>query len=1201
MMSALTALHVAQLKAEAKALCATLRHETEKLRKPLRPEAVRGAAASFVQHFERAVAEHGGKAAAAAARTAMLQVCATDLDTLHIELLSRCGAFDTSAPDQREELWRAHLAALHAAPPPQPAAATTGAPSTPPRSPSPSATPASPSPSIRDVWPTLTTREEALLHVLSGTLLRPTLHQHQQHHQQHHHQQAETHSLAWSTPESAAQLWLLCGQMVLLMLRLRFKDNVIPRLLHATAQPEEQLMKVFASLDLLSRGEYAAAPAPASTVPPPPLIVELRAVLHGAIAANHKVTAESIGAALVHAVAQNKDSGSAGLNVDCIAELFKSLRAVNDIVSGHFAGTRTSEIALASHLLSDDDVWGLWELAVYTLTSGCIAVHAWASAEGGASGDLRVAEVEREAISVLHDVVVCWLFSSDPLLLAHCECFCLLYALLDAGDVALLWEAAVHVLEPQYYLSSKEGVLSLEDNWRPYTLVRFKPERPLGMHCRDYLMARVFSAMFRASQTDDEKQYKPQESWSHWGRALWHDAARMLFTALDISETWSNGSIAAILQFLAVEHCTKLTHVNVQGTGITAHEIELLPQSAKCVALSDCFLHDDDIEVLVRTCPHLEVVLLRNCDELTDQTIELLLRLDALKSVDLSGAVLTTHKARNKLREKGVHLKFENLTVTLAFKLTSDVRNVSEAFITAIDQKLARFDETHADVALANTPDKLRVLLGPELFERLVSQSNASIGHPTMREHLRARVLKRTLQHCMATFTPLAMLVAEYCGVPGLKLGAGAADQIWHSIFNALPAYPVPKPPKPNEAQTWKQHTLEYVLSMMLTQQTHWSRMPQRFKLFWMLGREHIRSLCVTSCVDSRIISKAIHDLAKNRLVLDEIHVSSEAIATIPECPVAVRRVCVHGDPIADAVFRRLSAMLSAQNIELLIFDGSGGTTRHQYVLDKESLAIATGFISRTRSVLLQGAIKANSEKLPPELFPELFLEVKTFERAIRAFFEKQHVKPEAGVERYDQFFCHCVSWLDVQQLLLLEYTGVLLRLAPNQMDFVWRNAAAAHGFAAASDCAPRDYIIAEYLSQLLRDDPLDVVAAFVLQTCGTLARLSLLQVDPLPLIEAEIRELVVGGGDPATALTVQSLASRITKPAAVRALRIVSVPDLHDDTLLSVLTAFSALERLELEGCPGITQTLLDTIAKERPALSVTVTPGCPQKRHQP
>ena len=265
---------------------------------------------------------------------------------------------------------------------------------------------------------------------------------------------------------------------------------------------------------------------------------------------------------------------------------------------------------------------------------------------------------------------------------------------------------------------------------------------------------------------------------------------------------------------------------------------------------------------------------------------------------------------------------------------------------------------------------------------------------------------------------------------------------------------------------------------------------------------------------------------------------------------------------------------------------------------------------------MVRAARASDGVGVPRETFDRLFVAVKEFLMDIDGYLRQHNVAVDRLSSEADQFFFNCMSWLDVPQVLLLEYSGVSLRLAPDQLEHVWRNIFLVHGLdeslltqspsegrrAAQQQQAHetfKEYVVGEHVSSLLKEDPLDMMAALMLHCARRIHHLNLVNVRPFPWVGASVPDITIGGSDPANRPPLVALRDAVAKKDHVRVLRVHAVTDaaLLDD-LLVLLAAFPGLRRLELVACsPPLSPLSLDALrrAAASPSLAIAVLSSLP------
>ena len=776
-----------------------------------------------------------------------------------------------------------------------------------------------------------------------------------------------------------------------------------------------------------------------------------------------------------------------------------------------------------------------------------------------------------------------------------------------------LWDMAAQRVQPRYMVSAQEGALPLQENWRPAMLVRFHPARPQGLSRRDYVVSRVLSWLVRERGTDKRVQWEP------WERAFWDIVAPHMLKIADLSDSASTAVLHTALRFLAREGCAAVTHLNVQNADITAHEIALFPERLRAVALSDTTVDDCDVAELVRQCPLLEVVVLRDCEAVTDAALMALRRLRALRFLDISGDVGTTREGRAAVREApGLTLKFEQYTATLNDKMLGDFRGVAESFMHALDARLALLETEGFSVDLITSADYLRGALGQKLFDSLSEQATQSIAPLTSVDSVRARFVKDTLRQALAVMDPLSLLLVQYCGSI-LPLSGHDMSRIWCRVYASL--FPGPSPLQTSQQQQqhvagtdYRRLALERYLAVNLFgDERRVDHLTLRQSLLWFLSDPFVQELDLRNCLLAHTVDVVLQKLARHHVRLSVLHVRTDAAAVehhaaVP--PAVVKRLVVHGQPLPAAVAADLVEVYARAGTEVVFeYDtetlsealardssstssgeetGSGGSNNRCMGVQQHFAAIANDFVCSMEGVMRDHAAQIIDD-VPAEPLTKLFLCVKAFTEAVDAFAAARGV---AGQLARAQLLCDCAALLPVSALVLLEYTGVLLRLADDQRAHLWRRHARALGVADArlARIAARELALGEYVSRLLLADNMDTTATLVLQLCQTLHYLRVsASMMPFPYVPASLQHLtIVGLGTVALPPELRTLPDRLAHPRAVVYLSLHHVADLHEDDLRLLTDAFTSLRTLAVDHCPRITPAAIAAFRAQHPAIDV-------------
>lgn len=785
-----------------------------------------------------------------------------------------------------------------------------------------------------------------------------------------------------------------------------------------------------------------------------------------------------------------------------------------------------------------------------------------------------------------------------------------------------LWDMAAQRVQPRYMVSAQEGALPLEENWRPAMLVRFHPERPQGLSRRDYVVSRVLSWLVRERGTDKRVQ------WAPWERAFWDIVAPHMLKIADLSDSPSTALLHTALRFLAREGCAAVTHLNVQNADITAREIALFPERLRCVALSDTTVDDCAVAELVRRCPRLEVVVLRDCEAVTDTALMALRRLRALRFLDISGDVGTTREARAAVCEApGLTLKFEQYTATLKDKMLGDFRGVAESFMHALDARLALLAQDGFSVDLITSADYLRGALGQRLFDSLSEQATRSIGSLTSVDSVRARFVKDTLRQALAVMDPLSLLLIQYCGSI-LPLSAHDMSRIWARVYASIAPGPAPLQSQ-QQSQQSQQHVVggidyrrlaleRYIAVNLFADERCVDHLTLRQSLLWFLSDLFVQELDLRNCLLAHTVDVVLRKLERHHVRLGVLHVRTdtqavERHAAVP--PSVVQRLVVHGQPLPAAATADLVEVFARAGTEV-VFEYDTETLAEALLAQESSSSssntcsageethcssstwcvsvqqhfatIANDFVCATAAVMRDHAAQIIDD-VPAEPLTKLFLCVKAFTGAVDALAAARGVQ---GPLACAQLLFDCAALLPVSELVLLEYTGVLLRLADDQRAHLWRQHARALGVADArlARIAARELALGEYVSRLLLADNLDTTATLVLQLCQTLHYLRVsASMMPFPYIPAALQHLTIVGLDSAALPPeLRTLPDRLAHPRDVVYLSLHHVADLHADDLRLLTDALTSLRTLAIDHCPRITPAVADAFRAQHPAINI-------------
>ena len=252
---------------------------------------------------------------------------------------------------------------------------------------------------------------------------------------------------------------------------------------------------------------------------------------------------------------------------------------------------------------------------------------------------------------------------------------------------------------------------------------------------------------------------------------------------------------------------------------------------------------------------------------------------------------------------------------------------------------------------------------------------------------------------------------------------------------------------------------------------------------------------------------------------------------------------------------------------------------------------MAADFVAATERVMREHGAQI-IDRVPQEALTELFMCVKDFTSAVDAFAAARGVRGDQLASA--QFLLDCASMLPLCEVVLLEYTGVLLRLAESQRTSLWKQHARAMGVPESrlARIPPRELALAEYVSRLLLADNMDTTATLVLQLCQTLHYLRVSAVmTPFPFVPAALKHLTIVGGEgdgASNPCEIRTLPDRLAHPADVEYLSLHRVPDLRDADLRHLTAAFSGLRTVAIDHCTAITPAAVEAFRKDYPAIQV-------------
>lgn len=401
-------------------------------------------------------------------------------------------------------------------------------------------------------------------------------------------------------------------------------------------------------------------------------------------------------------------------------------------------------------------------------------------------------------------------------------------------------------------------------------------------------------------------------------------------------------------------------------------------------------------------------------------------------------------------------------------------------------------------------------------------------------------------------------------------------------------------------------------------------RLTLRQQLLWFLSGPFVQELDLRSCLRAHTLGVVLQKLERHHVRLAALHVRADAVAVerhaaVP--PAAVHRLVVHGQPLPDAVAADLVEVYARAGTEVIFnYDtdlfidtltsdvgatsgGSSATTGEDsntnggsnnsnagdnLTLEQHFAKLANDFVSSTGAVMRDHAAQIIDD-VPAEPLTKLFFCVKTFTDTVEAFGAARGVEGQLAAA---QLLCDCAARLPVSELVLLEYTGVLLRLADEQRAHLWRQRARALGIDAArlARIPARELALGEYVSRLLLADNMDTTATLVLQLCQTLHYLRVsASMAPFPYVPAALQHLTIVGIDRVSLpAELRTLPDRLAHPRDLVYLSLHHVADLQADDLRHLTSTFTGLRTLSIDHCPRITPDAIATFRTEHPSIDI-------------